>query len=117
MTKRIVMINCLNTIGKGCTGSGCFRALHERTGAFQIYKDDEVNVIAFFTCCGCEEELETSEGLKKKVERILSLNPDAVHTGICTKRQEGDFCRPIKQMLQRFKENGISCIDGTHASH
>ena len=37
-----------------CGGGKCFRALHNREGAFDIYaKDDNVEVVGFANCGGC----------------------------------------------------------------
>lgn len=36
-----------------CAGGKCFRAVHNREGAFARYKDMEVEVAAFTTCGGC----------------------------------------------------------------
>lgn len=38
---------------KECTGGKCFRALRERTGAFEAYADTEVEIVGFTTCGGC----------------------------------------------------------------
>lgn len=39
-----------------CSGGKCFKALHNREGAFEIYKDNEVELSAFATCGGCPGE-------------------------------------------------------------
>jgi predicted metal-binding protein len=36
-----------------CAGGKCFRALRDRTGAFEAYSDCEVEVVGFTTCGGC----------------------------------------------------------------
>ena len=36
-----------------CAGGKCFKALHKREGAFNIYKDKEVELVGFTTCGGC----------------------------------------------------------------
>ena len=37
-----------------CGGGKCFRALHERVGAFSIYpENEEVAVVGYSTCGGC----------------------------------------------------------------
>jgi predicted metal-binding protein len=37
----------------GCAGGKCFRALKEREGAFDIYKENDVEVVGYTTCAGC----------------------------------------------------------------
>jgi predicted metal-binding protein len=36
-----------------CAGGKCFRALHERKGAFEAYAGSDVEVVGFTTCGGC----------------------------------------------------------------
>ncbi len=36
-----------------CAGGKCLRSLHNREGAFSIYKDKEVELVGFTTCGGC----------------------------------------------------------------
>ncbi|HOI28765.1 MAG TPA: CGGC domain-containing protein [Melioribacteraceae bacterium] len=36
-----------------CAGGKCFRSISERKGAFDIYKDSEVELVGFTTCGGC----------------------------------------------------------------
>jgi len=36
-----------------CAGGKCFRSLKNREGAFEIYKNEEIELAAFTTCGGC----------------------------------------------------------------
>lgn len=36
-----------------CAGGKCFKALHNKEGAFEIYKDKDVELAAYTTCGGC----------------------------------------------------------------
>lgn len=36
-----------------CAGGKCFRALRNREGAFDIYKDREVELVGYTSCDGC----------------------------------------------------------------
>jgi predicted metal-binding protein len=38
---------------KSCTGGKCFRAINNREGAFDIYKNKEVELVGYTTCDGC----------------------------------------------------------------
>ncbi|HKI76982.1 MAG TPA: CGGC domain-containing protein [Ignavibacteriaceae bacterium] len=38
---------------KSCAGGKCFRSITERAGAFDIYKDKEVELVGYTTCGGC----------------------------------------------------------------
>ena len=36
-----------------CAGGKCLRAFHNREGAFERYKEDEIQLVGFTTCSGC----------------------------------------------------------------
>ncbi|MFA6978622.1 MAG: CGGC domain-containing protein [Ignavibacteriaceae bacterium] len=36
-----------------CAGGKCFRSIKERAGAFDIYKDREVELVGYTSCGGC----------------------------------------------------------------
>jgi predicted metal-binding protein len=38
---------------KSCAGGKCFRSVKEKAGAFDIYKDREVELVGYTTCGGC----------------------------------------------------------------
>ena len=38
---------------KSCAGGKCFRALKNREGAFDIYADQEVELVGYTSCGGC----------------------------------------------------------------
>ena len=38
---------------KSCAGGKCFQSIKERSGAFDIYKDREVDLVGYTTCGGC----------------------------------------------------------------
>ncbi len=38
---------------KSCAGGKCFRSIKEKTGAFDIYKDKDVELVGYTSCGGC----------------------------------------------------------------
>ncbi len=38
---------------KSCAGGKCFRAMKKREGAFELYKNEEVELVGYTTCGGC----------------------------------------------------------------
>ena len=108
---------CNDAVGKKCTGAGCMKAFNQKTGTFEKYKTEEAELQAFFQCNGCDKSLEEDDGLKKKVERIVEIHPDAVHVGMCTiNKEQGKHCETIKKMAQIFQDYGIEVVNGTHDS-
>lgn len=116
--KKIAVLRCLR-VSASCTGSGCLRAMNEKTGAFERYGDETLQAVAFFTCNGCKEnKLPNQEGINKKIERIKKINPDALHLSNCTMpKDEGDsrvICPVIKKLEDEFTAAGITVVRGTH---
>lgn len=56
-----------------CAGGKCFSALREREGAFDIYKNKEVEVVGYTTCGGCPGgNIEyTPEEMKKNGAEVI----------------------------------------------
>lgn len=71
---------------------------------------------AFFRCNGCDAQGigVWDEGMEEKVERLLSLHPDAVHLGVCTKEKSGRRCPLIQRVADALSEAGAVIVDGTH---
>jgi len=38
---------------RSCAGGKCFRAVKEKAGAFDIYKDEEIELVGYTSCGGC----------------------------------------------------------------
>lgn len=114
--KTIVIFTCLKSTAN-CTGASCLTALHNRTGAFRQYQGEPLELAAFCHCNGCSSTLEQDSGMQEKIERILTIHPDAVHFGICTLRKDtGQRCKTIEKFIKLFQQNGIAVINGTHSS-
>lgn len=111
--KRIAILTCLEAVGSVCTGAGCLSALNTRQGSFKQY-DEAVKLEAFFQCNGCQSDVNTDKGVAEKLQRIIQINPDVVHIGICTKTKTGELCKQIQAIKTLLEEKGILCIEGTH---
>ena len=116
--KKIAVLRCLG-VSASCTGSGCLRALNEKTGAFERYGDETLQAAAVFTCNGCgENKLPNQEGVNKKVERIIKMQPDALHLSNCTMPKDETAnvvrCPVFKELKVNFNVAGIDVVRGTH---
>lgn len=116
--KRIVILRCLSS-NDVCTGAGCMRAFNTKGSAFTRYAEEPLELEAFWSCNGCEDcRLKHQEGIEEKLERIISLKPDAVHVGVCVKQrtQEGDevTCKTIEEICGRLQAAGLTIVEGTH---
>ncbi len=62
---KIGIITCGRYVS--CTGGKCFRAMKKREGAFDIYKDKEIELVGYTTCGGCPGgNIEYAPGEMKK---------------------------------------------------
>ena len=84
-----------------------------------MYGDETLELEAFWSCNGCDDcKLKNQAGIEEKLARIVSLQVDAVHVGVCTKHRndmgEKVTCRKIVEICERLRQAGIKIVDGTH---
>lgn len=112
MTK-IAILAC-NKQGKTCAAGGCLDAVKNKTGRFITYTDD-IELVAFMRCNGCKSVPREDDGIKKKIQSIVSLGAEVLHIGICTfKMDEGEECENITEIAEMFEEAGLKVLRGTH---
>lgn len=116
--KRIVILRCLSS-NDVCTGAGCMHAFNTKSGAFARYGEELLELEAFWSCNGCEDcRLKHQDGIEEKLERIISLKPDAVHVGVCVKQRTQDgqavTCKTIAEICERLEAAGLTIVEGTH---
>ena len=107
----IALINCRKTT-ETCSVSGCFRAVHERTGSFEQYTG-ELQVFAATDCSGCEGFTDGhSAALEKKLNRMHEIGVERVHFGKCVCKPEK--CPHFNELTQAVLTAGMICEFGTH---
>lgn len=116
--KRIVILRCLRS-NNVCTGAACMRAFNTKSGSFARYGEEQLELEAFWSCNGCEDcRLKHQEGIEEKLERIIGLQPDAVHVGVCVKQRTQDgqvvTCKKIEEICERLEAAGLTIVEGTH---
>lgn len=116
--KKIAILRCLQT-SASCAGAGCLRAFNEKTGAFTVYGEEPLQLMAVWTCNGCGNNLlENQAGIEKKLARMESLGVDIVHLSGCTRKKneagEKVRCPNVEKLAERLKAMGIEIADGTH---
>ncbi len=112
LNKRIAVLTCLEAT-KVCSGAACFRAFNQRKSAFERYKGEGAELIAFFHCNGCHCDYAHDSEYLEKIQYICSCKPDAVHVGKCT-QIKGVECKIITQIIKTIEAEGILVIRGTH---
>jgi len=92
-----------------CAGGKCLRSIRERVGAFDIYKDRDVELVGYTTCGGCPGgNIEYApEELKKNGTEIIHLA-----TGLVV----GYPPCPYNEHFKKFIESkyGLKVVVGTH---
>lgn len=115
--KKIVILRCLRS-EENCTGAACLSAFNNKRGYFKRYGDEELQLVAFMSCNGCQNlEFEDDAGMQEKLERILSMKPDVLHVGICCQTRTDDLqlCKQIDKLIAFFKAHKIEIVMGTHS--
>lgn len=116
--KKLAILRCLKT-SASCAGAGCLKALYEHDKNFEQYGDEELRLMAIWTCNGCgASKLENQEGIRKKIERMKALELDALHLSNCTSKKDADgvkhLCPVIKEIADELETAGIKIVSGTH---
>ncbi len=117
--KKIAVLRCLRT-SNNCTGSGCLKAFNNKTNAFAVYEAEETELAAFLNCSGCGDVQmpNNEEGLRKKLDRLVTIGVEAVHLSGCTKKKdeqgEKHECPVITKTAEYLEQQGITVVRGTH---
>lgn len=94
---------------KSCAGGKCFRAIQEREGAFDIYKDKDVELVGYTSCGGCP-----GGNIEYAPEELKKNGAEVIHfaTGMVVGYPP---CTRIKQ-FKKFIESkyGLKVVVGTH---
>lgn len=94
---------------KNCAGGKCFRALKNREGAFERYKNHEVELVGYTTCGGCP-----GGNIEYAPQEMIKNGIDIIHfaTGLLV----GYPPCPYLSFLSDFIKNkyDIEVVYGTH---
>ncbi len=94
---------------KACAGGKCFRAMKNREGAFDIYKDKEIELVGYTTCGGCPGgNIEYApEEMKKNGAEVIHLA-----TGMLVGYPPCPFVKYFKDFIEI--KYGLKVVAGTH---
>ena len=73
---KVGVIRC-ELVAENCPGSGCFKAMREKKGAFEGV-EEEVIVVGFMTCGGCP-----GKKVAFKVKAMLEKGADTIALSSC----------------------------------
>jgi predicted metal-binding protein len=94
---------------KSCAGGKCFRSIKEREGAFNIYRDKEVELVGYTTCGGCP-----GENIEYAPEEMKKNGVEVIH--FATGMVVGYPPCPYVDYFKKFIETkyNLKVIVGTH---
>jgi predicted metal-binding protein len=92
-----------------CAGGKCLRALHNREGAFERYRDEEIELVGYTTCDGCpggNVEYAPAEMKRNGVEVVH------LATGLLVGYPPCPFIEDFRSFIE--KKYGLKVVLGTH---
>ena len=92
-----------------CAGGKCLRSMHNREGAFERYKGQEVELVGFTTCDGCPGgNVEYApEEMKKNGAQVIHLA-----TGLIVGYPPCPYISHFKEFIETHY--GMEVVYGTH---
>jgi len=109
--KRTIKIGIIVCARYGnCGGGKCFRALHNREGAFDSYAiDDDVKVVGYATCGGCP-----GGNIEYVPEEMKNNGAEVIHfaTGFIVGYPPCPYIKDFQDLIR--EKYGMRVILGTH---
>jgi len=94
---------------KNCAGGKCFRSIKERAGAFDIYRDKDVEVVGYTTCGGCP-----GGNIEYAPEEMKKNGAEVIHfaTGMVVGYPPCPYIEYFKKFIETKHE--LKVVVGTH---
>jgi len=94
---------------KSCAGGKCFRSIKERAGAFDIYKEKDVELVGYTTCGGCP-----GGNIEYAPEELKKNGAEVIHfaTGMVVGYPPCPYIDHFKNFIE--SKYGLKVVVGTH---
>ena len=94
---------------KSCAGGKCFRSIKERAGAFDIYKDKDVEIVGYTSCGGCP-----GGNIEYAPEELKKNGAEAIHfaTGMVVGYPPCPYINHFKSFIEN--KYNLKVVLGTH---
>jgi predicted metal-binding protein len=94
---------------KSCAGGKCFRSIKEKTGAFDIYEDKDIEVIGYTSCGGCP-----GGNIENSMEELIKNKADVIHfaTGFVVGYPPCPYINQFKLFIE--SKYRLNVVVGTH---
>ncbi len=94
---------------KSCAGGKCFRAIKERAGAFDIYRDKDVELVGYTSCGGCP-----GGNIEYAPEEMKKNGAEVIHfaTGMVVGYPPCPYTNYFKEFIET--KYSLKVVVGTH---
>ena len=94
---------------KSCAGGKCFRAIKEKAGAFDIYKEREIELVGYTTCGGCP-----GGNIEYAPEEMKKNGAEVIHfaTGMVVGYPPCPYINHFKKFIET--KYSLTVVVGTH---
>jgi len=94
---------------KSCAGGKCFRAVKDRDGAFDIYKEKDIELVGYTSCGGCP-----GGNIEYAPEELKKNGAEVIHfaTGMVVGYPPCPYINHFKDFIQSKFE--LKVVVGTH---
>jgi len=94
---------------RSCAGGKCLRSLHQKEGAFDIYKDQEVELVGFTSCGGCP-----GGNIEYAPEEMKNNGTEVIHlaTGLVVGYPPCPYISDFEKFIP--EKYGLKVVVGTH---
>ena len=94
---------------KSCAGGKCFRSIKERAGAFDIYKDKDLELIGYTSCGGCP-----GGNIEYSPEELKKNGAEVIHfaTGMVVGYPPCPYINHFKSFIEN--KYNLKVVVGTH---
>jgi predicted metal-binding protein len=94
---------------KSCAGGKCFRAVKDRDGAFDIYKEKDVELVGYTSCGGCP-----GGNIEHAPEELKKNGAEVIHfaTGMVVGYPSCPYINHFKDFIESKFE--LKVVVGTH---
>lgn len=114
--KRIAVLRCLKS-SSHCSGAGCLKILFNKEKVYSKYKEEDIQLAAFWTCNGCGDiSLGDEEGLRRKIASMERFSVDVVHMSHCVFKKKTDgseeICTQVSAIVSELEKIGVRVEKG-----
>jgi len=94
---------------RNCAGGKCFRAMRNKEGAFNIYKNNNLELVGYTTCGGCP-----GENIEHSPEEMIKNGAEVIHlaTGFIVGYPPCPYIKHFKNFIE--EKYGVTVVIGTH---